>query len=316
MKSKNIKNLLKRVASVTLAGALVLSTGIPAKASTSDNMYMTKATNTDSAWTETVAPGGTATFYVGPAKLNAYGYYDYTGFDKDTDAAAEVTWTKEYNTSKISSTTAGTAKIAEGNYASTYTVNVAENATAGPIRVHAQRKGKTNIENGCDFVVVVEGSTNTQATGINVEAYDLFTGNDYTAFGNDYTVESANANLNALFHNNANAAQSYATAANTIDNMLADGTIADATESYGYVDAISLNDGNGGATGLLAGGKTEAGYYGWQYGVIRDEKYVASSAVISASAFDLKDGDTVIWVYGLQSTATEFFGAYDVYPEN
>ena len=79
MKSKNIKNLLKRVASVTLAGALVLSTGIPAKASTSDNMYMTKATNTDSAWTKTVAPGGTATFYVGPAKLSAYGYYDFAG---------------------------------------------------------------------------------------------------------------------------------------------------------------------------------------------------------------------------------------------
>ena len=89
MKSKNIKNLLKRVASVTLAGALVLSAGIPAKAATSDNMYMTKATNADSAWTETVAPGGTATFYVGAAKLNAYGYYDYTGFDSAADAAAE-----------------------------------------------------------------------------------------------------------------------------------------------------------------------------------------------------------------------------------
>lgn len=316
MKSKNIKNLLKRVASVTLAGALVLSAGIPAKAATSDNMYMTKATNTDSAWTETVAPGGTATFYVGAAKLNAYGYYDYTGFDSAADAAAEVIWTQEYNTSKISSATTGTAKIAEGNYASTYTVNVAENATAGPIRVHAQRKGKTNIENGCDFVVVVEGSTNTQATGINVEVYDLYTDNSYMAFGNDYTVESANANLSALFHNDANAAQSYATAANTIDNMLADGTIADATESYGYVDAISLYDSNGDATGLLAGGTTEAGYYGWQYGVIRDGKYVASSAVVSASAFDLQDGDTVVWVYGLQSTATEYFGAYDVYPEN
>ena len=45
MKSKNIKNLLKRVASVTLAGALVLSMGIPAKAATSDDTYMTTHTN-------------------------------------------------------------------------------------------------------------------------------------------------------------------------------------------------------------------------------------------------------------------------------
>ena len=50
MKSKNIKNLLKRVASVTLVGALVLSTGIPAKAATADNYYMTKATSDESAW--------------------------------------------------------------------------------------------------------------------------------------------------------------------------------------------------------------------------------------------------------------------------
>lgn len=114
----------------------------------------------------------------------------------------------------------------------------------------------------------------------------------------------------------AKEAQSYATAANTMDNMVADGTIADATEVYGYVDAISLYDDNGDATGLLGGGYTEAGYYGWQYGVIRDGKYVASSALISASAFDLQDGDTVVWVYALQSAATDFFGAYDVYPEN
>lgn len=316
MKNKNIKNLLKRVASVTLAGALVLSMGIPAKAATSDNMYITKATNAESDWTETVAPGGTATFYVGAAKLNAYGYYQYTGFDTAADAASEVTWTNAYNTDKIGSVSVGTEKIADGNYASKYTVKVADNATAGPIRVHAQRTGTTTTENGCDFVVVVEGSTNTQATGINVEVYDLYTDNGYMAFGSEYTVESANANLSALFHDKDNAAQSYATAANTIDNMVADGTIADATESYGYVDAISLYDDNGDATGLLGGGYTEAGYYGWQYGVIRDGKYVASSAVISASAFDLQDGDTVVWVYALQSAATDFFGAYDVYPEN
>ena len=315
MKSKNIKNLLKRVASVTLAGALVLSMGIPAKAATSDDTYMTKATNAESDWTKTVKPGGTATFYVGPAVINSYGYYDYTGFDKAEDATAGVTWTDAYHTEKISKTTAGTAKIADGNYASTYTVTVADDATAGPIRVHAQRTGTTTTEDGCDFVVVVEGSTNTQTTGVNVEVYDMFTGNDYMAFGYEYTVESAAANLSGLFHGDANAAQTYATAANTVDNLMADGTIANATGAYGYVTAMSLYNADGNATGLLAGGKTEAGYYGWQYGVIRDGKYVASSALISASAFDLQKGDTVVWIYALQSVATEFFGAYDVYPE-
>lgn len=307
MKSKNIKNLLKRVASVTLAGALVLSTGIPAKASTSDNMYMTKATNTDSAWTKTVAPGGTATFYVGPAKLSAYGYYDYTGFDKDTDAAAEVTWTKEYNTSKISSTTAGNAKIAEGNYASTYTVNVAENATAGPIRVHAQRIGTTTKENGCDFVVVVEGDTNRSASNITVEIYDFM---DYEIADkkSGYTVTAAQADANNLFYNDVNAAQTYATPANVMDNLLADSTVEAVSVGYGYVNSVTLPGGS-----VKEGGINTATneYYGWQYGVISSNGvYDANCKAISASAYDLHDGDTVVWIYGYEADADAYFAEF------
>ena len=54
------KTLFKKIASVAMAGALTLSMALPVGAATSDNQYMTKATNTESAWTETVAPGGTA----------------------------------------------------------------------------------------------------------------------------------------------------------------------------------------------------------------------------------------------------------------
>lgn len=310
------KNLFKKIASVAMAGALTLSMALPVGAATSDNQYMTKATNNESAWTETVAPGGTATFYVGPAKLNAYKYYDFTGFDDADDASTEVTWSKEYNTAKISSITEGTKEIAADSYASTLTVKVADNATAGPIRVHAQRKGTTNTENGCDFVVVVEGTTARKAKDINVEIYDQYTGDSNWAVGNNYTVESAGENVNSLFHNDEYAAQSYATAADVVDNMLADGIIADADASNGYVSGISMYKENGETTGLLYGGATEDDYYGWQYGVIRDNAYVASSGLISASAFDLEDGDTVVWYYGLQKEAAEFFGAYPVYPEN
>lgn len=308
MKSKNIKNLLKRVASVTLAGALVLSMGIPAKASTSDNMYMTKATNTDSAWTETVAPGGTATFYVGPAKLNAYGYYDYTGFDKDTDAAAEVTWTQKYNTSKISSATTGTAKITEGNYASTYTVNVAENATAGPIRVHAQRVGTTTKENGCDFVVVVEGDTVRSASNVSVEIYDLMNDTIASVTGG-YTVVAAQANANNLFYNDANAAQTYATPANVMDNLLANSTVESVGVGYGYVNSITFPGGEAMEGGVNTATKE---YYGWQYGVIGSNGvYDANCKAISASAYDLHDGDTVVWIYGYEADADDYFAAFN-----
>lgn len=307
MKSKNIKNLLKRVASVTLAGALVLSTGIPAKAATSDTLYMTKATNADSAWTETVAPGGTATFYVGPAVLNSYGYYGYTGFDSAADAADGVTWTDAYNADKISSASAGTEKIADGNYASTYTVKVADNATAGPIRVHAQRTGTTTTTNGCDFVVVVEGDTNRSASNITVEIYDFM---DYEIADkkSGYTVTAAQADANNLFYNDENAAQTYATPANVMDNLLADSTVEAVGVGYGYVNSVTLPGGS-----VKEGGVNTATYeyYGWQYGVIdSDGVYDANCKAISASAYDLHDGDTVVWIYGYEADADDYFATF------
>ncbi len=308
MKSKNIKNLLKRVVSVTLAGALVLSTGIPAKAATSDNLYMTKATNADSDWTKTVQPGGEAVFYVGPAVLNAYGYYGYTGFDSASDAADGVTWTNAYNTDKISSTSAGTEKIADGNYASAYTVTVADDATAGPIRVHAQRTGTTTTENGCDFVVVVEGDTNRSASNVSVEIYDFM---DYEIADakSGYIVTAAQADANNLFYNDENAAQTYATPANVMDNLLADSTVEAVGVGYGYVNSITLPGGS-----VKEGGINTATneYYGWQYGVIgSDGVYDANCKAISASAYDLHDGDTVVWIYGYEADADAYFAEFN-----
>lgn len=308
MKSKNIKNLLKRVASVTLAGALVLSMGMPAKAATSDNLYMTKATNADSDWTKTVQPGGEAVFYVGPAVLNSYGYYGYTGFDSASDAADGVTWTDAYNTDKISSASAGTEKIADDNYASTYTVKVADNATAGPIRVHAQRTGTTTTENGCDFVVVVEGDTSRSASNVSVEIYDLMEDTIASVTGG-YTVVAAQANTNNLFYNDANAAQTYATPANVMDNLLANSIVESVGVGYGYVNSITFPGGE-----AMEGGVNTATneYYGWQYGVIgSDGVYDANCKAISASAYDLHDGDTVVWIYGYEADADAYFAEFN-----
>ena len=307
MKSKNIKNLLKRVASVTLVGALVLSTGIPAKAATSDILYMTKATNAGSDWTKTVNAGGEATFYVGPAVLNSYGYYDYTGFDSADDATSGVTWTNAYNTDKISSTVKGTEKVADNNFASKYKVTVADNATAGPIRVHGQSTGHDNKENGCDFVVVVEGNTARSASNISVEIYDFM---DYEIADkkSGYTVTAAQADANNLFYNDENAAQTYATPANVMDNLLADSTVEAVGVGYGYVNSVTLPGGS-----VKEGGINTATneYYGWQYGVISSKGvYDANCKAISASAYDLHDGDTVVWIYGYEADADAYFAEF------
>ena len=268
---------------------------------------MTKATNAGSDWTKTVNAGGEATFYVGPAVLNSYGYYDYTGFDSADDATSGVTWTNAYNTDKISSTVKGTEKVADNNFASKYKVTVADNATAGPIRVHGQRTGHDNKENGCDFVVVVEGNTARSASNISVEIYDFM---DYEIADkkSGYTVTAAQADANNLFYNDVNAAQTYATPANAMDNLLADSTVEAVSVGYGYVNSVTLPGGS-----VKEGGINTATneYYGWQYGVISSKGvYDANCKAISASAYDLHDGDTVVWIYGYEADADAYFAEF------
>ena len=140
--------------------------------------------------------------------------------------------------------------------------------------------------------------------------YDFYTGNSYFAVDGPMTVQAANGNTSSKFHGDPSAAQYYATAADTLDNMIEDNAIANIDASYGYISGISMYDDNGNATKMLEGGYSEAGYYGWMYGVIRDGKYVEESLNLSAAVFDLQDGDTVLWVYGYQSDAVEYFRSY------
>ena len=161
------------------------------------------------------------------------------------------------------------------------------------------------------FYVVVEDTTkNIAAKNISVEMYDFYTGNSYFAVDGPMTVQAANGNTSSKFHGDPSAAQYYATAADTLDNMIEDNAIANIDASYGYISGISMYDDNGNATKMLEGGYSEAGYYGWMYGVIRDGKYVEESLNLSAAVFDLQDGDTVLWVYGYQSDAVEYFRSY------
>lgn len=301
MRNKTSKNLFKKLVSLVLTMVMVLAMSTTTFAATSDTI-LSKPDGNNYLWNASVNPGGEATFYVGPANSS----YSFTGFDNATDAAKEITWTVSYGESKVEKCTTGTAEISGHGYASTCTVDIADNATSGVVLVEAKRGTQT-----CDFYVVVEDTTkNIAAKNISVEMYDFYTGNSYFAVDGPMTVQAANGNTSSKFHGDPSAAQYYATAADTLDNMIEDNAIANIDASYGYISGISMYDDNGNATKMLEGGYSEAGYYGWMYGVIRDGKYVEESLNLSAAVFDLQDGDTVLWVYGYQSDAVEYFRSY------
>lgn len=301
MRNKTSKNLFKKLVSLVLTMVMVLAMSTTTFATTSDTI-LSKPDGNNYLWNASVNPGGEATFYVGPANSS----YSFTGFDNATDAAKEITWTVSYGESKVKKCTTGTAEISGHGYASTCTVDIAANATSGVVLVEAKRGTQT-----CDFYVVVEDTTkNIAAKNISVEMYDFYTGNSYFAVDGPMTVQAANGNTSSKFHGDPSAAQYYATAADTLDNMIEDNAIANIDASYGYISGISMYDDNGNATKMLEGGYSEAGYYGWMYGVIRDGKYVEESLNLSAAVFDLQDGDTVLWVYGYQSDAVEYFRSY------
>lgn len=76
--NKKMNNFFKKATSVALAGAMVLSMGMPTKAATGDVNF----TVYDTEFSVPIEAGKSVTLKVGPANS----HYSYTGFDSASDA--------------------------------------------------------------------------------------------------------------------------------------------------------------------------------------------------------------------------------------
>ena len=288
METRTSRNPFKKLVSLVLVMTMVMAMGITSFAATSDPHM----TNDSKQWTLQVAPGAEVTLYASPATDP---YYVPSGFNADA-TTTDVRWTSSNaNIAAVKENTIGFKTVTDadgldsltGLYCTMATVKVPETATIGSCSIEA-RNTKTNAY--VNFTIVVDSTVTQDADNINVYLVDymdtLEAGTVSHSSMNFATPTDALANLAA----NSDYGFSY----NAIGSYIKSMTYAD-TEIEAYYDY------------------TTGDSYGWNYRVYRlnatdAESYmVADSAIIASDAFQLRDNDTIIWMYGTMEAAEAFY---------
>ena len=289
----------KKVVSVVLAGVTTLSMAMPVLAANGDpNLVVTP----DTKYSTPIQADSEVTLGLMPANS----YYQRTGFDS-ADAAANGLEVSKINlgADKISSVFTYGSKTVDGLYAGTVTVAGNSNVY-GPASLHIVNTNNTSA--GIDMTVYVESAEDVaDATGVTVTVKDCHNDTGMKVDGEDLTVAKAKGNSGNPFSNSEGAAQTYPTAGDALYSLMKEGEIS-FTQYGGYVSEISDTDGNK-LSGYSSEDYTE--YYGWYYCVIDGEgskaNIVEGSDIVSASVLPVDDNDTVVWAFGTEDEANNYF---------
>ena len=238
--------------------------------------------------------------------MPANSYYQRTGFDS-ADAAANGLEVSKINlgADKISSVFTYGSKTVDGLYAGTVTVAGNSNVY-GTASFHFVISNNTSA--GIDMTEYVESAEDVaDATGVTVTVKDCHNDTGMKVDGEDLTVAKAKGNSGNPFSNSEGAAQTYPTAGDALYSLMKEGEIS-FTQYGGYVSEISDTDGNK-LSGYSSEDYTE--YYGWYYCVIDGEgskaNIVEGSDIVSASVLPVDDNDTVVWAFGTEDEANNYF---------
>lgn len=298
------KNLFKKIVSVAMAGALTLSMALPVGAATNDQNFTTYNT----AFSVPFESGKAVTLKVGPANS----HYSYSGFDTASDAVNKLGYSFNAGADKIASVKVESEQTGD-TYASKLTVTGASNEY-GPASIHAYNKD--NSKAYVDLTVYAESKTDVaDATGVTVELVDLHDNTGMYDYATNLTVAKAEGNTANPYSKScvgdtlaSGCAQTYPTAGDALYSLMETNGVISFTQANGYVQTVSDVNGN-----KLEGYTNEdwTVYYGWQYCVIHgngaDADFVQGSSVMSASVVPVENGDKVVWAFGTEKEANEYF---------
>ena len=298
------KNLFKKIVSVAMAGALTLSMALPVGAATNDPNFTTYNT----AFSVPIESGEAVTLKVGPANS----HYSYSGFDTASDAVNKLGYSFNAGADKNASVKVESEQTGD-TYASKLTVTGASNEY-GPASIHAYNKDNSNAY--VDLTVYAESKTDVaDATGVTVELVDLHDNTGMYDYATNLTVAKAEGNTANPYSKScvgdtlaSGCAQTYPTAGDALYSLMETNGVISFTQANGYVQTVSDVNGN-----KLEGYTNEdwTVYYGWQYCVIHgngaDADFVQGSSVMSASVVPVENGDKVVWAFGTEKEANEYF---------
>ena len=213
---------------------------------------------------------------------------------------------------KIASVKVGSEQTGD-TYASKLTVTGANNEY-GPASIHAYNKDNSNAY--VDLTVYAESKTDVaDATRVTVELVDLHDGTGMNDYATNLTVAKAEGNTANPYSKScvgdtlaSGCAQTYPTAGDALYSLMETNGVISFTQANGYVQTVSDVNGN-----KLEGYTNEdwTVYYGWQYCVIHgngaDADFVQGSSVMSASVVPVENGDKVVWAFGTEKEANEYF---------
>lgn len=291
--NKKMNNFFKKATSAALAGAMVLSMGMPTKAATGDVNF----TVYDTEFSVPIEAGKSVTLKVGPANS----HYSYTGFDSASDAVNKMKYSYNTGEEKIESVKV-TSEATGSTYASVLTVKAKNDNNYGPTSIHTYN---TDTNAYVDLTVYREAlSTKAAVTIASEEAVDLTEGVMYE-YGATLEVKAADADTtDNPFKGSKGTAQSYPTAADALHSLaVANGLTL--KQYNGYTQAITDSYGTK-LEEYVAEGNIA---YGWNYCVIRNGEKVAAGDVVSASVLEVKNGDAVYWAFGTMEMAKDYFDA-------
>lgn len=311
-----MKNM-KRIIAVVMAICMIFALSATVFAT---NNILSAATTfiPGSLYSQTAAKGSTVYLYA-TVVTDAYPS-SLIGFSSQAEAAANVNWTITEGSSKVYSISSSGESFVYNNvtyYASKCTVVLKNNATPGTIYINAvgQNGAPTNAD--CNYVIMVEDYNNVSGpvSSIDIEVRDLGSQSVIASMSGEI-VKAACSTPNGRFNGSSGAAQTYPTAANTVDNLLTLNSVTSIVTTYGYVSSMTiLDDSYDPVVYPESYNPITYDYIGWMYGVLRmvnnSYRYVSASEGISATAFELQAGDKVVWVYGTFAQATAYFAQFN-----
>ena len=288
------KRTMKKGLAIVLAQVMVFAMSSVAFATTnltaaSNAMYHNFATikTAENGSVSYTNASGTAITSFTVAASQAGSYWQAIGFNSQADAQA-VSWTSS-DTSIATVPTTGTAVDSVSGTAGTYDSQVVVTLVgteAGSCTIQANYDGGS-----VNFTIVLEKSGSAYASVGNVRVIvEDKVGNE--SLGDKSNLTVTKANTGSAFYNQAQAAQTFATAGTALEMFT---TTEEYSLSVGYAGSYveSIN-------GI---GPDSTYTNGWNYCVMRKNasntwEITSDSLLIGAGEYSVKSGDVVYWVYG------------------